>query len=79
MYTADIKKLPRHFIPAEFKVTDWESLEPFFKDLLDRKIQTKDELEKWLRDAIQRISRWKMHSTSIAWRFNPRSSLMLMH
>lgn len=50
MYTADIKKLPRHFIPTDFVVTDWQSLEPFFKDLLDRNIETKADLEKWLRD-----------------------------
>ncbi|MBL7703673.1 MAG: M3 family oligoendopeptidase [Ferruginibacter sp.] len=50
MYTADIKKLPRHFIPADFVITDWQSLEPFFKDLLDRNIETKADLEKWLQD-----------------------------
>lgn len=49
-YTADIKKLPRHFVPKDFNVTNWQNLEPFFKDLLDRKIETKPELEKWLKD-----------------------------
>src|SRR5262245_53998310 len=48
MYTADIKKLPRHFIPADFVVTDWPSIEPFFKILLNRNIDTRDELEQWL-------------------------------
>ena len=50
MYTADIKKLPRHFVPKDFTVTDWQSLEPFFKDLLERNIDTKERLEKWLKD-----------------------------
>jgi len=50
MYTADIKKLPRHFVPKDFTVTDWQSLEPFFKDLLERNIDTKESLEKWLKD-----------------------------
>jgi oligoendopeptidase F len=50
MYTADIKKLPRHFIPNNFSVTDWNSLEPFFKDLLERDIATKADLEQWLKD-----------------------------
>ena len=50
MYTADIKKLPRHFVPKDFRVTDWQSLEPFFKDLLDRNINTSTDLEKWLHD-----------------------------
>ena len=50
MYTADIKKLPRHFIPKDFTVSDWESIEPFFKDLLARNIDTRANLEKWLQD-----------------------------
>ncbi|MBL0181074.1 MAG: M3 family oligoendopeptidase [Chitinophagaceae bacterium] len=50
MYTADIKKLPRHFIPENFVITDWQSLEPYFKDLLERKIDTKADLEKWMKD-----------------------------
>jgi oligoendopeptidase F len=49
-YTADIKKLPRHFVPKDFRVTDWESLEPFFKNLLERNIDKKEDLEKWLKD-----------------------------
>ncbi|MFZ1370920.1 MAG: M3 family oligoendopeptidase [Ferruginibacter sp.] len=50
MYTADIQKLPRHFVPKDFTVTGWQSLEPFFKDLLERNIDTKADLEKWLHD-----------------------------
>jgi oligoendopeptidase F len=50
MYTADIQKIPRHFVPADYTVTDWQSLEPFFKDLLDRDIQTREQLERWLAD-----------------------------
>jgi len=33
MYTANIQKQQRKFLPKEFTVTDWNSLEPFFKDL----------------------------------------------
>ena len=50
MYTANIKKLPRHFIPSDFTVIDWQSLEPFFKNLLERNIDTKETLEQWLKD-----------------------------
>ncbi|MEO6488709.1 MAG: M3 family oligoendopeptidase [Ferruginibacter sp.] len=50
MYSADIKKLPRHYLPADFTVTDWETLEPYFKELLDRDISTKEKLEQWLKD-----------------------------
>jgi oligoendopeptidase F len=48
--TADIQKLPRHFIPADFKINDWNSLEPFFKDLVDRPINSRNDLEQWLKD-----------------------------
>ena len=50
MYSADIKKLPRHFLPKDFTVTTWEKLEPFFIDLLEREINSKQDLEKWLKD-----------------------------
>ena len=36
-YTADIKKLPRHFLPEDFTVTNWETLEPILKILLKEK------------------------------------------
>ncbi len=48
--SADIKKLERHFIPQNFVVTDWESLEPFFKNLSERKLESLAELENWLKD-----------------------------
>ena len=50
MYTADIQKIKRQFIPTDFVVTDWPNLEPFFKDLLERNIDTKESLEQWLLD-----------------------------
>jgi len=50
MYTADIKKIARHFIPADFAITNWEQLEPFFKNLLERNIDTRENLEQWLLD-----------------------------
>ncbi len=48
MYTANIQKLQRQFIPVNFALTDWNSLEPFFKTLLEREIATKEDLEQWL-------------------------------
>ena len=50
MYSADIKKIDRHFLPTGFTVNNWEVLEPYFKDLLDRDISTKEKLEQWLKD-----------------------------
>lgn len=48
--SADIKKLERHFVPKDFVVTDWASLEPFFKDLAKRPLNSRADLEKWLKD-----------------------------
>ncbi len=48
--SADIKKLERHFVPDDFTVTTWEALEPFFKDLTERPLHTRTDLEQWLKD-----------------------------
>src|SRR6266498_4675577 len=52
-YTADISTPERHFLSASFTITDWKSLEPYFKDLLDREINSNRELENWLSDASE--------------------------
>src|SRR5215218_8583036 len=49
-YTANITSIPRSYLPKDFKITDWNTLEPFFKELLERPLTTKQELEKWLND-----------------------------
>jgi oligoendopeptidase F len=49
-YSADIKKIERHFLPNDFTVDTWEGLEPYFKNLSDRPINSKQDLEQWLRD-----------------------------
>ena len=51
VYSAEIKKLPRHFLPADFEVKDWATLEPYFKELSERKIDSAEDLEQWLKDA----------------------------
>lgn len=48
--TADIKKLERNYIPADFAITDWNALEPYFKELLVRPIHSREDLEMWLQD-----------------------------
>ena len=48
--TADIQKRPHQFLPTNFELTQWESLEPYFKTLLDREITNKLTLESWLQD-----------------------------
>jgi len=53
MPTADIHKLPRNFVPRDFTLTTWETLEPYFKELAARPVNSKEELEKWLRDVSE--------------------------
>ncbi len=48
--SADIQKLERSFVPADFKVTTWELLEPFFKNLADRSLNSREDLEQWMKD-----------------------------
>ena len=48
--TADIQKLPHHYLPTAYVLTDWASIESFFKELLERPITNVETLEKWLLD-----------------------------
>ncbi len=52
-YNADIKKMPRHFLPADFTIVDWKSLEPYFINLDERTINSPADLEQWLKDASE--------------------------
>ncbi|MCH5715657.1 gluzincin family metallopeptidase [Niabella hibiscisoli] len=48
--TADIQPTPRQLLPADFQVTDWPTLEPYFKELSERTISSLQDLEQWLKD-----------------------------
>ena len=52
-YSADIKKLPRQFLPADFTIANWESLHPFLINLDEREINSSSDLEQWLKDASE--------------------------
>src|SRR5690349_18098730 len=47
---ATIRKIERHFLPKNFAVTDWQTLEPYFSNLLERELNTPADLEQWLKD-----------------------------
>ena len=51
--TADITKIPRSFLPEDFRVTSWDKLEPLFKELLERPVDSKPALDKWLKDVSE--------------------------
>ena len=48
--SADIKKIERKFVPKDLVVNNWESIEPYFKELLERKITSTQRLKMWLAD-----------------------------
>ena len=52
-YTAQITSIPRNLLPANFRITDWESLKPYFDELLERKINSVQDLEHWLQDVSE--------------------------
>jgi oligoendopeptidase F len=63
--TAKLKKPVRHFLPEDYVVTDWKSLEPYFRELEERPLDTRAELEKWLLDMSELEA---VLSEDISWR-----------
>ncbi|MFN5423152.1 MAG: M3 family oligoendopeptidase, partial [bacterium] len=49
-YSANIQKLKHSFLPANFSLTDWSTIEPYFIELKDRALNTVEDLEHWLKD-----------------------------
>ncbi len=51
--SADIQKLERNYVPADYIISDWQSLEPFFIELAERPINSKADLEQWMKDSSE--------------------------
>lgn len=47
---APIEKVKRSFLPEDFKVSTWDTLQPYFEDLKSRNLDSKASLEQWLKD-----------------------------
>jgi oligoendopeptidase F len=56
----------RKFLGEDFKVTTWEELKPFFDNLLERKLESVDDLKNWFRDRSELES---VISEDLAWRY----------
>ena len=50
---ADIQKLERHYLPQQFVVNSKEDVIPHFEELLERELNSVDELKKWLQDGSE--------------------------
>jgi oligoendopeptidase F len=43
-----LEQRTRQYLPSDFIVTDWAALQPYFEELKDRELNSKEDLEKWL-------------------------------
>lgn len=59
-------KKPRRFLPDKFEITSWEVIEPYFKNLNKRSLNTADELEEWLLDKAELEA---VIEEDMAWRY----------
>ncbi|HVY75230.1 MAG TPA: M3 family oligoendopeptidase [Puia sp.] len=64
-YSAELAKPVRRFLPENFELTDWQSLEPYFIDLEERPLNTPADLEKWLQDMSELEA---IISEDVSWR-----------
>jgi oligoendopeptidase F len=56
----------RKFLPEDFSVTSWETLKPYFDDLLTRSVGSIAQLKKWLHDRSELES---VIAEDLAWRY----------
>lgn len=59
-------KDPRRFLPENFGINSWTEVEPYFKELAGRKINSRKELEEWLLDINELDA---VFSEDLAWRY----------
>lgn len=64
--TLTIEKPKRQFLPENFQLIDWESLQPYYENLIRREINNLNELKTWLnnRDELDAYL-----SENLAWRY----------
>lgn len=61
-----IERPKRKFLPEDFVITDWNSLKPYFDNLLERKLDSQHALRQWLRDRSELEA---IISEDMAWRY----------
>jgi len=63
--SAKLEKPIRTFLPANFVLTDWNSVSGYFEDLEKRPLQQTSDLEKWLKDMSELEA---VISEDVSWR-----------
>jgi oligoendopeptidase F len=61
-----IKRPVRKFLPEDFKVTSWEVIKPYLDNLLERNINSLQDLKKWFLDRSELEA---VISEDLAWRY----------
>ena len=61
-----IEKNPRKFIAVDLKINAWEDIKSYFDNLLNRKLNTKEDFEKWLEDRSELDA---VLEEDMAWRY----------
>ncbi|MEQ9592069.1 MAG: M3 family oligoendopeptidase [Cyclobacteriaceae bacterium] len=56
----------RKYLPNDFTISNWESLKPYFDQLLEREIESVEDLERWLRDRSELES---VIAEDMGWRY----------
>lgn len=59
-------KKKRTFLPEELEIKDWSSIEPYYKDLKDREINSEAQLRQWFKDKSELDS---VISEDLGWRY----------
>ncbi len=60
------EKKQRQFLPEDFTIKDWETVKPYYDDLLEREINSEAELKKWFEDRSELEA---VLSEDLAWRY----------
>lgn len=61
-----ITKPKRNFVREDLKINAWEDIKPFFEDLKNRTVTTKEEFEHWLKDRSELEA---VLEENLAWRY----------
>ncbi len=60
------KRKARKYLPEDFTVTSWDAIQPFFRELEEREINSAGELRKWFQDRSELES---VLSEDMGWRY----------
>lgn len=64
--TTRISRQKRHFLGEDFTVSQWEQIKPYYQQLLNREINSADDLRNWFKDRSELES---VISEDKAWRY----------